>query len=248
MLRYQFKVGIVPAVAATALFAGLVALGLWQLERAREKLEFRERIATRAHAEWQRISPALVDAASLEHYRAVARGYYDGAYQVLLDNRVRGGQPGYHVITPLRLAGGETRLLVNRGWVPWGSDRGVLPEIDVPQGLVEVRGRLHVPSQRGFTLGEDEPLGRQRPARWQRLDLSRYGAAVPHPVQPVVMELAADAAPGGFVREWTDGDDGWVARHRGYAFQWFALAATLAVIFVMLGMRRSEGGEDRDGD
>ena len=45
------------------------------------------------------------------------------------------------------------------------------------------------------------------------------------------------AAPDGFVREWSPylgiGPD----RHRGYALQWFSLAAAVAVVWIVLKVR-----------
>ncbi len=225
-------------MATVVLLPVLVALGMWQLDRARIKLELAERMEQRALAAHQPISPALVHAPSVEYLTGTARGQYDTTHQLLLDNRVLGGRPGYHVVTPLRIAGGETRLLVNRGWIPWGDDRSKAPAFATPSAQVEVSGELYIPTAGGFRLGEDPPLANGRPTLWQRLDVERFAEQVPYPVQPVVMKLSPQADAGGFVREWAPPRDGWIDRHRGYAFQWFALAATLLVVFVVVNLRR----------
>ncbi len=224
------------------LLAVLVALGMWQLERARIKLELAERMEQRALAAPQPLSPALVHAPSVEYLTGTARGQYDTTHQLLLDNRVLGGRPGYHVVTPLRIAGGETRLLVNRGWIPWGADRSKAPAFATPSAQVEVSGELYIPTAGGFRLGEDPPLASGRLTLWQRLDVERFAEQVPYPVQPVVMKLSPTADAGGFVREWAPPRDGWIDRHRGYAFQWFALAAALLVVFVVVNLRRIPSG------
>ena len=88
-----------------------------------------------------RVEPRLQQAEDLRFHRVVARGYYDARNQVLIGNRVHEGRVGYHVITPLRIEGGEVRVLVNRGWVPQRED-GAPPPIDVPAGLVEAGGSV----------------------------------------------------------------------------------------------------------
>ena len=57
----------------------------------------------------------------LRFYRVVAHGTYQPQYQLLIDNRVQDGRVGYYVITPLRIGGSNTLVLVNRGWVPMGE-------------------------------------------------------------------------------------------------------------------------------
>src|SRR5918999_5519037 len=70
--------------------------------------------------------------------RVVARGRFVDEHTVYLDNKLRRGQPGYEVVTPLRLDG--MHVLVNRGWVHAGRTRETLPEVPVPPGEVRVEG------------------------------------------------------------------------------------------------------------
>ncbi len=72
------------------------------------------------------------NAASLAHLPLFTRvrvaGQFDTERQFLLDNISHDGQPGYEVLTVLRLADGSG-LLVNRGWVPFTGYRDRLPDI-----------------------------------------------------------------------------------------------------------------------
>jgi surfeit locus 1 family protein len=91
------------------------------LDRAAQKAELQT-----AFAERFQLPPtplAEVDPAdSANRYRhVVAAGRYDNAHQLLLDNQVRDGRPGYHALTPLRLRDG-TAILIDRGWLPLGSN------------------------------------------------------------------------------------------------------------------------------
>ena len=60
-------------------------------------------------------------------------GTFEPWHQFLLDNRSHAGQPGYEVLTPFLTADGR-RMLVNRGWVPFGGYRDRLPDVSHGDG------------------------------------------------------------------------------------------------------------------
>lgn len=225
---------VLPTLVAAALIPLFASLGYWQLERAQEKRLLQAEYDRRASEPPVRIGAERQSARAFQFYRVEATGRYDTEYQILLDNRVHRGVPGYHVITPLRIRDSETRVLVNRGWIALGPDRQRLPALDTPTETLTVRGVATVPHE-GFTLGEPSPLTRDVPTVWQQLDLERYAREAGFPVQPVVVLLDPEA-PGGYVREWARLDAG-IAVHHGYAFQWFALAAAVLAGYLVL-MRR----------
>lgn len=235
-----------PTAAVLLLLPLFLYLGNWQIERAREKQRLQAEYDRRASDAVVRIEPRLQTVEALQYYRVEARGSWEPAHQILIDNRVHKGVAGYHVITPLRLAGSDVRLLVNRGWVPIGESRERLPQTPAPEGSVVVTGIATVPSDKGFRLElPPDPRGRWQTV-WGYLDVKRYAAAVPFPVQPVVVLLEPQSPAGGFEREWTRLDAG-VAVHHGYAFQWFALALALLVLYFLLnrrGGRKTAGGTD----
>ena len=70
----------------------------------------------------------------------------------------------------------------------------------------------------------------------QNLDLARFARLAGYPVQPVVLQLAADA-PAGFVRAWPRPDDR-KERHLSYALQWYGFAASAVLIWLALAWRR----------
>lgn len=235
MAQYRFQARWVPTVATLLVLPALLALGFWQLDRARQKSDLLE--ARRSQAALPVIEIAgLLDPTVAEFRIARAEGEYEPRWQILLDNRIHRGRSGVEVLTPLRLPGG-TWLLVNRGWVPWGPERSVLPEAAAPQGTVAVGGRLRVPPE-FFTL-ERGSARNEFKTLWQNLDLERYQELTGLTLQPLVLELAATAnEAGGFVRDWASPKEDWVNRHRGYAFQWFALAVTLLLLYLVLNMRQ----------
>ena len=60
------------------------------------------------------------------------------------------GVAGYHVVTALRIPGRRERVLVNRGWVPAGGDRRVLPDVEVGGELRVVVGKARAAAATGL--------------------------------------------------------------------------------------------------
>ena len=214
----------------------LLVLGFWQLDRAEQKQRRLDRYLARGQLDVLRLPASIVDAEEFVYYRVSASGIYDSDRQFLVDNIILRGRPGYHVITPLRIAGSDTRVLVNRGWVAWGNDRNVLPQVPPSGQLLRVQGRAVVPADDFFAL-QDESNTNAWDLRWQNLDMNRFSSLAGYPVQPIVILLDPDSTGDVLSREWDAPQNIWIQRHRAYAFQWFALALTLVVLYVFYRRR-----------
>ncbi len=234
---YRFSPGLVTTLAALVVLALLVRLGAWQLSRAQEKESMLENARTAGAAAPVELSVGSVDA-GLEQRQARGAGRYDLARQYLLDNQVHRGQAGYHVLTPLRIAPGQGWILVNRGWVPVGPTRDVLPSLPGPDARVSVAGTLAGPPSTGLLLGDSGYDGTRWPRLVQTVDLARIGAELPGGVAPLLLLLDPGEAHG-FERDWPVVRGIGPERHRAYAFQWFALALTLMVIYVVVNTSRA---------
>ena len=241
-LPRRFHPRLIPSLVVAALLPLFLYLGYWQLQRAEEKRLMQAEYDTRAHGPAVQVERREQRPDELQFYRVVAKGYYETDRQILIDNRVHQGRVGYHVITPLKLQDSEVRLLVNRGWIALGVDRSQLPAFETPTGLQQITGVATVPAEKYFTLAKPEP-GWQRV--WQNMDMARYSASVPFPVQPVVVLLDPADAAGGFTRDWSRLDAG-ISVHQGYAFQWFMLAAALFTIYLFMSLRRSSPARQED--
>jgi surfeit locus 1 family protein len=235
-MKVRFSPRLVPSIATLVLVPIMLGLGYWQLDRAQQKIELQDEYDKRMQGPTIAIGgePQLPE--DLRYYKVVAKGRYDGDRQFLIDNRVHHGRVGYHVITPLKIEGSNTRVLVNRGWVALGQDREHPPKIETPDGLQEITGVAIVPSERFFSLGPQDPIGGSWVTLWQYMDMQRFRASVAYPVQPVVILLNPRSPAGGFVREWSRLDAG-IATHKAYAFQWFTLAFALLAIYIVVNTR-----------
>jgi surfeit locus 1 family protein len=224
-----------PTLAAVCGLAVFIHLGWWQYDKAVHSEAAAAQAARRAAQPPAKLGSWPVDAQAVDRARYTVRGWYDGERQFFVDNRQENGVPGVHVITPLRIDGSEMRVLVNRGWIGWPRGRGQLPRAVPPAGVVEVTGTAERPSTRRPFLIGDRP--EPDPRLWPRIDLARFAQQSGLNVQPVVLLQDAGDAADGLVRHWLPPEDRSL-KHRGYAFQWFAMALALLVFHTLASLRR----------
>lgn len=228
----RFRPALLPGAAALAAIVLTVSLGNWQTRRAEERLALGRQLDDAAHQAVRALPPSPVDVRDYEFSRVSARGEFSARHTILLDNKVLHGIPGYQVVTPLKIAGGDIYVLVNRGWVAAGARRDILPQIQTPAGTETVEGIGVVPSKYIFELGAKTEEG----SVWQNLVLARYEKWSGLKLQPIVLQQTSAAADG-LVRAWGRPDTG-ADRNRGYAFQWYALAMTILITYVALSFKR----------
>lgn len=226
-------------VLAAALALGLLTarLGIWQLDRAAQKTALQEAIQTQAAA--PELPPAALpataaDAEVLRWRRIVLRGHWLSEHTIYLDNRQMNGRPGFFVLTPLQLPTGES-VVVQRGWLPRNAgDRTRMAPYTTDAGDVEIHGRMAPWPSRLTSLGEDSA----GPIR-QNLDFADYSASIPRGLRPLsIVELPRPGrADDGLQRDWPmPAVD--VAKHYGYAAQWFAMCALTAGLYVWFQLIR----------
>jgi surfeit locus 1 family protein len=160
-------------------------------------------------------------------YRAVTlRGRWMPEHTVYLDNRQMNDKQGLYVVTPLRLEGSGVSILVQRGWLARNFvNRTILPQLETPVGLVEVAGRIAPPPAKLYQLGGPE-TGLIR----QNVDKAGFGAEIGVALLALSVQQTGNAGDG-LLRDWPRIASG-VEKHYGYAFQWFALAGLIAILYV----------------
>ena len=224
-----------------------MSLGNWQLRRAGEKQALQERSDNRERGATLRLPGRRIEVKDVEYARVAVRGEFLPHYTILLDNRVRNGVVGYDVLTPVSVEGGGLSVLVNRGWIAAGPRRDVLPKFPTPAGLQSLEGIALAPSGRYFELGADHAAGGKAAAAvapvWQNLNFERYAETTRLALQPFLVRQTS-ASDDGLARTWERPDRG-VDIHRGYAFQWYSLAALILVLYVVLNLRSTEPAAPR---
>jgi surfeit locus 1 family protein len=159
--------------AAALGFAGLVALGTWQMERRAWKLDLIARVTERVHATAQpapaRSRWATVTAAGDEYRHVTARGEFRNDAETLVQASTELG-PGFWVLTPLRLQDGSL-ILVNRGFV--GPESRAPAAHRAAAGTVAVSGLLRMSEPRGMLLRTNDPAA----DRWYSRDVPAIARA-----------------------------------------------------------------------
>lgn len=217
------------AIAAFLGIALTASLGAWQWGRGQQRTALNEAIAARQAAAplAQRDLLAAPDGDErLLHRSVVLRGQWLPERTVFLDNRQMNAFPGFYVVTPLRLEGSQAVVLVQRGWAPRNFERReALPPVETPAGTVEVRGRLAPPPAKLYAFA-----GEEKGTIRQNLDLAAFRAETGLPLLALSVQQAG-AASEGLLRHWPQAGSG-AGKNYGYAFQWWAMATLIAILYV----------------
>jgi cytochrome oxidase assembly protein ShyY1 len=239
------------ALPALLACVGFAALGNWQLQRAawKERLlaawaaaavstagDYAALVGARSGLP-RREDLAAGDMQAALPLRVEVRGQWDPTVTLLLDNQRLGDVVGAMVFSRFVPQGAATPLLVNRGWIALGAGR-TPPAVPLPgEGPTMLRGLLVAWPASGVHLGPAPWQRGQPPAllTWLDLDALRRDAGA---LFDGVLQLDADQT-GGFTRQWQALPNTLPPeRHRGYAVQWFGLAALVALCYFLLAVRR----------
>ena len=224
------------ALACLAI-AGLMVLGVWQLERRVWKLDLIARVTARVHAapvappgpaDWPAVS-----AAKDEYLRVRVRGRFlndrETFVQALTD---LGG--GFWVLTPLKTDQGFV-VLINRGFIP--PERRTAGQYDSIAGEADVTGLLRMSEPKGRFLRPNDPAA----DRWYSRDVAAIAAA----------RGLTDAAPYFIDAEARPNTETWPRagltvlsfpnNHLLYALTWFSLALMLAGTILYNGVKEWRG-------
>lgn len=224
------------ALVGVALFAGFIALGMWQVQRRAWKLDLIERTTERIHAspgtapplaQWPRIN-----AAKHEYLPIRLQGQWL-ANKTLLAQATTELGAGFWVLTPLQ-QDDNTQVLVNRGFVP--ADQRVQwqnsPLIAPPAERVAVQGLLRISEPGGGFLRRNDPAQ----GRWHSRDVAAMAQALRLPrAAPYFVDAGFPARQGATNTEQRATAQGpwprtgltvvrFANNHLVYAVTWFGLA------------------------
>lgn len=227
------------ALLMLALFAGLLALGNWQLQRRVWKLDLIDRVTRQLHAEPASIVGrqdwAPLDASRDEYRRLRLHGRLDAQHAALVQAVTERG-PGFWVLSPLQLDDGSW-VFLNRGFVdaahrdPAGWND---PDNDQPLSLT---GLLRRSEPGGAFLRRNDPAA----SRWYSRDVAALAQAAGLPAQrvaPFFVDLEA-----GPPQAWPQGGLTVLRFHNShliYALTWYSLAAMVAAGAVLVLRRERQ--------
>jgi surfeit locus 1 family protein len=239
---WEFNPSLWPTLATLLVLPLFMYLGLWQLDRAEQKRTLHGEFEVRQAANEINLNreDGLRNNFDELHWRKVTiEGVFSRDINVLLDNQVNHGVAGYFIYTPFKLKEQDVWVLVNRGWLPAGDSRDNPPEIVLEEEALQIAGSVKSPPNTGILLAENivEQLG-EGIIRVQKLELPGIETALNLELLPYVVRMAPES-PAGFARPWRAPGSG-EEKHLGYAFQWFAMAAAILVIYLILNIKRAK--------
>lgn len=236
----RFPIGL--TLVAAIVFAILVGLGVWQLQRKAEKTQDLAKLAQLAHAPPRPLADALTAAASSKdvsftRVTATCPGLDRAPFAELYTPIA--GRPGERLISACRApAAGYGGVLVDRGFID--ADVKTRPAADGASSTpISVTGVLRAPGRANALTpkhGPGQPLWFSRDIQGMSAQL---GFAKPAPVMliaelssnPDQAELRPTALP-------TDAES-----YKGeYAPTWFGLALVLVGFYVAMLVKRLRGG------
>ena len=211
--------------------AVMVRLGIWQLDRLAGRRAFNEQVLSQIDQPPLALTKEVLsgDLDALEFRTVKIEGEFDLDNTIVLGNQVWEEQIGVHLLTPIKIAGTDSYILVDRGWIPFDDwENRNLSSYDQPDD-VRVEGMLRV-SQTKLGLRDclDENAG-EPPFQVWCLALDGIASYLPYDLLSVYLiqgpEVEQSAAPYKAIPqiEITEGP------HLGYAVQWFTFAGILLI-------------------
>ncbi|WGL15308.1 hypothetical protein PVT68_11060 [Microbulbifer bruguierae] len=214
-------------ILCLCLLPALIVLGNWQLYRAGQKQQILDDIDARLAAQPKKIDQIQ----ELKTYIPVRlTGFYTDEF-FYLDNRTRNGRVGYEILQVFETGNssqGEARWLINRGWLPAGSDRTKVPAVAYPLAAKVITGFLY-PSitndqaqTRQVRLAPHSRIQQLGPSFNESLNLN-------HASWHIRLSADSDTA---FLTNWQLVNIR-PQKHIAYAVQWFSMAVALLVLWLL---------------
>lgn len=215
-------------LACAALF---VRLGVWQLSRLKEKRAFNAILLSRLSAPPKDVTSLPGDTSQGHYRRVTASGTMLYDREVAYGGRSHEGSPGVDLLTPMKIAGRDTVIMINRGWAYSANAAQIENARWKERDSASVSGYAETFS--GAERGTVPPKER----RVHALDRSAVQALVGLPVAPYILTQTSDSAHRDSIPvrlETPALDEG---PHQSYAIQWFSFALVAVVGGVALSRR-----------
>jgi surfeit locus 1 family protein len=223
----QFRPLLGATIATAILFAFLMWLGVWQLERLQWKLGLIEQVDRNLTATPISLDKALALGADAQYRRVTLKGRFDNGEEAYVYGIGVEGAPVYHVVVPFKTDDGRT-LLIDRGIVPRDLRNPVLRQGGIDNRETKVTGVWRL----GDAPGTFTPAPDLRQRIWYVRDVAAIAKADGVSLAAsALIEADATPNPGG----WPKGGQTVVTfrnEHLQYAITWFLMAAGLIGVYV----------------
>ncbi len=214
----------------------LLALGSWQVHRLMWKTELNAERLARHGAEVVLLPAEVAEPDALHFRRVVVEGRFRHEAEMFLAARTHNRRVGYQVITPFERTDGPP-LLVNRGWVPLENEDPMTRLGGQLRDTVRIEGVLVPGGSAGWFTPDNAPDENV----WFWLDLESLAAKAGIPPPAFLIDAGPAPNPGGL----PVGGQTRIERrseHVQYIVIWYALAASLGVIYALYMRRGRRAG------
>lgn len=240
--NYQFNFKLIPTLAFIITFCCFIKLGFWQLDRANQKNLLNDSYTLRQQDKLVNLNDNKIKIDNKESilWRKVElNGSFLNEKNIILDNQIFNKQPGFNIITPFKILNTNHIVLVNRGWHPNLQSREIIPVINSLTSKVKLIGHVANFPAKGITLGQDnfETLNSSI-FRFQKLDVEELSYFLSFNLLPYMIYLDPLVDNVYYKTFKLPAPDS--VKNYGYAFQWYAFAVTLLIIFLRLGIKRKK--------
>jgi len=241
MKQLQFNLKLIPTVAFLLVFFCLIRLGFWQLERADQKTELNNnyKLKQSDHVVNLNIANDIKDQESILWRKVSVKGSFKSEKNLMLDNQIFRHVAGFNLLTPFAIEGTGMSVLVNRGWHPNLLNREQVPLVNDLSEAKQLNGYAVKLPVTGINLGGSNiEIINASLARFQKIDLDEINQFYQADFLPYLIyldPLKDDEYVSNFKLPAPDSE-----KNYGYAFQWFAFAFTLLIIFLRLGISRND--------
>jgi len=225
--------------------AVMIRLGIWQLDRLAGRRAFNAQVLSQIDEPPLPLTSDVLsnDLESFEFRTVQIEGEYDLENTLVLGNQIWEDRVGVHLLTPLKIAGTEAVILVDRGWIPfedWQNRNLVV--YDEPGNVIE-EGMLRVSqSKLGLRDCLDETAG-ETPFQVWCFALDGISKFFPYNLLPVylIQAPAGEQVTPPFRAipqiEISEGP------HLSYAIQWFTFSAILLIGYPFFVRRELQARE-----
>lgn len=248
-MSYQFKPSWLVSSFFFFLILGLVSLGLWQLNRANEKISLQYMIDQRSNLDLLSLNMPFEEFAPYQLVQAT--GQYRTKDSILLDNIDYQGLHGYYLITPFEILASRSVILVNRGWLPQDKSSKDLPSFKTPKGIITLEGHLNYPHSKPDLLrNTSNPLS-ATPPLWYYMDIEFFSQINGYSALPLMLKLNSNGQTNtlastpipteeiepALIKDWPKYDSN-SGEHLNYAMQWFASALFGLLLYLSLSFKK----------
>jgi surfeit locus 1 family protein len=201
---------------AVVLAAICVRLGFWQISRLHQRRAYNAMVRSRLDS--AEVDVGALPGDSTARFRRVRlSGSPDYEHELIWADRIHDGSPGVNFLTPYRIAGRDSAVLVDRGWV-YAPDGATVDQARWRDTMTALTGFAELfPNAKGASFTS-------RPRVISRLSYDVVAKALPYPVAHRYVAMIGDSvmAPDRIARMTLPPlDEG---PHFSYAIQWFSFA------------------------